>query len=246
MTIPEAYIPLIEKMKFYIEPEISCSRFFATACFTEESLNAYRKNPTMSSLELLQKTELGQYVSDHLQDGLFIDVPCGFDQPRDAEDFAMIPLAAALGISRYWEIDKTADVLTHRMPSVDEMTIRQEGSISVTTMQNDLLAFIATLSDTTPSPKAFYISALQPDADFCSDLSIQRDVAVPYLTALYDELARVCVAGDLVILNSSAMLVAGIDEETFPMIHPALALPARGFSLMRRCALDKVHVFKKD
>ncbi len=245
MTIPETYIPLIEKMKFYIEPEISCSRFFATACFTEESLNEYRKTPTMSSITLLQKTELGQYVSDHLQDGLFIDVPCGFDQPLDAEDFAMIPLAAALGISRYWEIDKTADVLTHRMPSVDEMTIRQEGQISVTTMQNDLLAFIATLSDRTPSPKAFYISALQPDADFCADKSNQREVAVPYLTALYDELG-VCITGDLVILNSSAMLVAGIDEEMFPVIHPALALPARGFSLMRRCALDKVHVFKKD
>lgn len=258
-SVPAQYLPLIEKMAFYIEPNISCSRFFGNACFTEESIAAYRKAPDASHTHLLVNSELGDVVAKHLHEGVFIDIPCGLHAVRDArQDFEMIPLAQALGAEEAWEVDATADVLTDRVPDATEMLAsgyswtekhgpsakRHEGDMMVTTAQDDLLGFIAKLEHQ-DRPLAIYISALQPDEDAVKEISFQRDIAVPYLEALYAELHRVCAKGDLVILNSSDMLVAGLDEAAFPQIHPALSLPKHGFELLRRDAYNKVQVFVK-
>lgn len=257
--VPPAYLPLIGQMRFYIEPEISCSRFFGMACFTEDSIAHYRETSDISDLKL---SELGRFIAVHQMGGLFIDIPCGLHNVRDAyEDFAIAPLAAALGATEVWETDITPDVVKDRIAEVRDILhngyqlsdtlsstgTRTENNIPVTTLQDDLLGFIAKIQpDLMSHPKTLYISAIQPDADFCSTGNHQKEIAVPYLTALYDEIARVSISGDLVILNSSSMLCAGIDEDAYPNMHPALALPPRGFTLMRRCAFDKVHVFRKD
>ncbi len=243
--VPSPYETMITRMKFFIEPEISCSRFFRDACFSGNG----------------EKTELGSFVANHLADGLFVDIPCGLRSPVDPDDAVISPLAAELGAKTYWEVDVSSDVLRDRIPSVadviqnghymlseqiGEIGIRSENGMQVATMQDDVLGFIAKLSNEPRSkPMAIYISALQPDAEFCAEERAQQEVIVPYLTALFDELARVCTSKDLVILNSSTMLVAGIDEDMYPFIHPAIALPQRGFLLMRRCPYDKVHVFAK-
>ncbi len=225
--VPAGYTPLIEQMRFYIEPEISCSRFFGTACFTEESINNYR---TSNNIKDLQLTELGAFVTKHIEEGLFIDVPCGLAEPLDPTlDFAITPLAKRLGAKEIWRVDNDKNVL---------------GSKTFTA-HDDILSFMSKI-DVAIHPLAIYISALQPDAEFCALEENQKTIAVPYLNALYDELARVCEKGDLVILNSSDMLCAGIDEIMFPYIHPSLALPPRGFSLMRRCERNKVNVLVKD
>lgn len=224
--VPQPYSMLIERMRFFREPEISCSRFFRDACFA----------PTG------KQTELGAYVTAHLQGGLFVDVPCGAYAARDATtDADMAPLVAALGVTHYREVDLDADILGDRLTR----GTRREHGLHITTVQDDILHFIATCKDL-PQPACWYISALQPEADFCADVANQRDVAVPYLTALYAELARVCRPNDLVILNSADMLVAGLDETLFPNIHPALALPPLGFKLARRCAYDKVQVYVRE
>ena len=114
-------------------------------------------------------------------------------------------------------------------------------------MQDDLLGFVSKLPDAgNHQPLTIYISALQPDAEFCSNQKNQREIAVPYLMALYDELSRVCGAADIVILNSATMLIAGIDLHLFPEIDPATALFHRGFLLKRRCQYDKVRVYRKE
>lgn len=261
--VPAGHVPLIERMVLYREPEVSCSRFFGIACFTEESLHAYRAAQDPSAFHLLEHTELGTYVAGQISGGLFVDVPCGLLHPADpAEDFAMVPLAAALGVRRCFEVDLSAEVLQGRLPEkenvmdaggrytlaagVGQIGVRTECGLSIATMQDDLLGFIAKISGVEEgAPKALYLSGIQPDADFCRSEEVQRTVAVPYLTALYRELARACRPGDLVILNSSDMLAAGIDEALFPGIHPALALPQEGFSLVRRCLRNKVQVFRK-
>lgn len=257
-TVPKEYLPLIERMKFYIEPEISCSRFFGMACFSERSIGKFRITGEKNDLEL---TEMGSFIANHIRGGLFIDVPCGkFAAREEGIDFDMTVLATALGIRTYWEIDIEADVIRDRIPQsmnvidqgsylltekIGPMSTRTENGIDIVTVQDDLLGFISKMP-ASPSSKALYISAIQPDAEFVNSADNQHAIAVPYLRALYKELDRVCTKKDLLILNSSAMLVEGIDESLFPDIHPALALPQKGFSLMRRCAYDKVHVFKKD
>jgi hypothetical protein len=258
-TVRDSYLPLIERMRFYIEPEISCSRFFAKACFTEESLAAYRGSGTVSVLAF---TEMGGWIAQRLEGGLFLDIPCGLASARDAAlDFDMLPLLARLRARECWEVDlmaeciqdrlsETIDVLeggTYRLArGIGEIGNRTAHGLEISTMQDDVLGFLAKMPDAPAhSPKAIYISALQPDAALCKDAEYVRTVAAPYLKALYDECARVCDIGDLVILNSSAMLSSGIDE-AFPLLHPALALPPRGFRLARRCAYDKVHAFSRE
>jgi hypothetical protein len=261
LPVPAAYPPLILGMRFFVEPEISCSRFFGAACFTEASICAYRKTGDVGAL---RKTELGAFVAERLRDGLFIDIPCGLHAAREAvKDVDVIPLAAALGAREAWEIDITADVVRDRIPraidvldggkeyvlgnGIGEIGERRQAGIAVSTMQDDLLGCIAKIERAAiEGPLALYVSAVQPDATLCKRDDARRDVVVPYLTALYDELARATRPGDLVILNSSAMLATGVDEDRFPFIHPALALPPRGLALMRRCARDKVHVFAKE
>lgn len=258
-TVPSAYIPLIGRMRFYIEPEISCSRFFGRACFAEESTRRYRETGDHS---VLQRTDLGVFIAERLNGGLFIDVPCGLHDARDrGADFPLPALAAALGASAMWEADLTADVVRGRVPAVidvlgggyalaegpGDIGVRTDAGMPVYTLQDDLLGFLAKIDPAALGlPKALYLSALQPDGEACTDDSFQRETAVPYLEGLYDELARVSLRDDLVILCSSAMLAEGIDESLHMRAHPALALPPRGFTLMRRDALDKVHVFVRD
>lgn len=210
----------------------------------------------------LRRTELGDYIHAHLEGGLFIDIPCGRHDLRDATlDFTLAPLAAALGASEMWEADLSSDVIDDRISpvtnireggyqrthSVGPVGTRTDGGIAVHTTQDDLLGFVAKIERTRiDGPVALYVSALQPDAAACANASFQRDVAVPYLSAFYDACAAACHAGDLVILVSSAMLCAGIDDAYQLSAHPALALPPRGFTLMRRCPKDKVHVFVKE
>lgn len=225
-SMPASYLPLITRMRFFREPEISCSRFFRDACFAPSG----------------KQTELGAYVAAHIHDGLFVDVPCGAYAAREAgTDADMIPLVAALGAAEYREVDLDAEILGERLAQ----GTRHEHGLRITTVQDDILHFVASC-EALPPPACWYVSALQPEAGFCADVANQRDVAVPYLTALYAELARVCKPQDLVILNSADMLVAGLDETLFPNIHPALALPPLGFKLARRCAYDKVHVYVRE
>ncbi len=240
--VPAPYAPLITRMKFFVEPEISCARFFSEACVDEDG----------------KRTALGETVAEHATDGLFVDIPCGLASARDPlQDPDLLPLIASLGFARCWEVDLTADVVRDRIPGVidvrdggyrlmdgiGEIGLREEAGLSVATMQDDLLGFVAKMTPTGAAPVTFYLSAIQPDDASCADTKWQRDIAVPYLTALFDELARICRPQDLVILNSAAMLVAGIDEARFPEIHPLLALGARGFRLLRTCPRTKVQVF---
>ena len=248
---------LIPRMAFHIEPEVSCSRFLGRACFTAAGLVG---DPTGGGIEDLARTEAGGFVADRLGGGLFIDAPCGRHALAEAGvDFDVTALAAALGAGEIWEVDLTADVIADRVeptPVIEDGRYLLTGGIGpigrraargvpTATMQDDVLGFLAKTGPET-SPKAFFLSALQPDSARCAEQAFQRETAVPYLHALYDELARACVAGDLAILASSAMLVEGLDDREFPLHHPAIALGGRGFSLERRCAYDKVHVFAKE
>ncbi len=245
-AVPPSFIPLIEQMRFFIEPEISCSRFFKSACVEKDGA----------------QTELGSFVAQHLHGGLLIDIPCGLDTPLSKEDVAVGPLVRTLGAQEYWEVDLMSDVIGDRVPKtidvfqnghyslqekISDAGMRTLEGMTIATMQDDVLGFIAKISDDKRNfPIALYISALQPDATLCQNIDSQKEVIAPYLNALYDELSRVTQKNDLVILNSSTMLVTGVDEERFPFIHPAIALPARGLSLMRRCPRDKVHVFLRE
>ncbi len=240
-SVPASYAPLIERMRFFIQPEVSCARFFAEACFGSDG----------------NRTALGDTVAAHAAGGLFIDVPCGLHAAREAGDPEVLPVAARLGYTQAWEIDLTADVVGNRVPQtldvlhggyrladgIGAMGMRAEYGMSVATMQDDLLGFVAKTTPTDPTPILWYVSALQPDAAALAEPSFPRDIAVPYLTALYDELARVCREHDLIILNSAAMLVAGIDDTQFPGLHPLMGLGARGFRLLRTCPRNKVQVF---
>jgi hypothetical protein len=257
--VPGPYLPLIARMRFYIEPQISCSRFFGEACFTEASIAAYRAAPDPALLEL---SEMGADIAGCLKGGLFADIPCGLHALREDADFDLAPLVRALGAAEMWETDLDADVVRDRVPDVIDVVtpsgyalqnvagpigLRLQNGLDIATLQDDVLGFVAKYADPSPRPPtAFYLSALQPDATFCADTGNQREVAVPYLTALYAELDRACMPGDLVILNSADMLAAGIDETLFPAIHPAVALPMRGFTLRRRCPRNKVQVYRKD
>lgn len=258
--VPADYERLIIQMKFYIEPEISCSRFLGNACFTQESIEEYRLTHDAQVLEL---TEMGMFIERHVNNGLWIDAPCGqYDVREKGVDFDIPVLAARLGATDVWEIDSTADVMKDRlmhtrtiienehytlMSSSGETAQRMQEGIAVTATQDDLLGFLAKLSrEQLHKPVAVYISALQPDAHYCNDEAFQKTIAIPYLTALYMEMERVLHTGDLLILNSADMLVAGLNQESFPHIHPSLALPPRGFSLMRQCPLNKVWAFLKE
>ena len=246
--VPPTYRPLIPAMTFFIEPDISCSRFFAKALFTEESLAAYRASKDRSALRL---TEMGDVLAKRLPQAIFLDIPCGKHALRDqTEDWDLIPLMHRLGIREYWEVDLTADVLHDRVQTVDVLKYsnyqlskgivhigeRTVDGLQVLTMQDDLLGFLAKMTDAHP-PLCVYISALQPNAP--------DDISVPYLTALYDELHRLCGPRDTVILNSAAMLTEGIDDTAYPEIDASMALHRRGFTLLRRCPYGKVSVYVK-
>lgn len=254
-SVPSTLVPLIERMSFHIEPDISCSRFFGEACFTEESIAAYRQSRDPHDL---RTTELGEFISSRLCGGLFLDLPCGVSSLREeGVDFDIPPLASALGAASCWEVDLSADVLSDRLPGSGEIreggyalrerigaeAMREEAGLRVTTMQDDVLGFLAKLSSSREVPLAIYVSALQPDA---ASIEHQDAIAAPYLEALYAELDRLCGPRDLVILCSSAMLCHGMDETRHPMIHPAVALPMRGLTLLRRDRYDKVHVFGRE
>jgi hypothetical protein len=256
--VPDAYTPLIAKMKFFIEPEVSCSRFFAEACFTEEGLQNFRAGTVPP---LATRTELCSVLAERLQGAIWIDIPCGLHAVRDQErDWDLIPLVRTLDIAAYWEADITADVVRDRIQETTDVTaqgtsytlgwglraigLRDVDGLPVATMQDDLLGFIAKLPwPGNRPPLALYLSGIQPDATLCATHEGQRDIVVPYLQALYQELERACGPEDVLILNSAAMLGAGIDEEKFPAVHPAVALFQRGFTLLRRCPYDKVHVY---
>lgn len=255
--VPSEYVDIISCMKFFSEPNISCSRFLGAALFTEDSLTQYKKD---HDLETLVSTEMGDFLKKNLHEKIFLDIPCGQFALRDTEkDFQEIELLRALGVHEYIEVDNNVDVLCDRTLALIDLYRggkyqqthgisgfgkRKKGDMSIATIQDDLLGFLCKFSENVP--KAIYISALQPDAEFFKDLSSQKDVGVPYLEALYKELDRICASSDLVILNSSDMLVAGIDEEVFPAIHPTIALAQKGFTLKRRCPQNKVQVFQKD
>lgn len=260
---------LIARMRFHIEPEISCSRFLGEACFTPESIKTYRDSWNTSDLE---RSELGNFLAERLHGGLFVDVPCGLASARDPNrDFDLIPLVATLGAESYWEVDLNAEVLGDRIADPINVTengqryaldgkvgptgTRTEHGIAILTMQDELLGFLQKIENDMRPATAFYLSGIQPEQSVLTPEG-QEQIAVPYLTALYDELARVCRTQDTVILNSSDMLVTGIDETGYPpfgplweatggrpTMHPVLALAERGLSLRRRCAFDKVHVF---
>lgn len=233
--VPSAYTGLAARMRFHVEPEISCSRFFGEACLE-------RPRDPASPL-----TELGAFVRERLRGGLFIDVPCGLFSARDpGRDVAIPPIAVALGAGAMWEIDATWEVVADRVPQRGGVGMRTEAGLPIATMHGDILRSIAAFPDASAAPKAIYVSALQPHADLCADAKARADTVLPYLRALLDEIARACAPGDLAILNSSAMLVEGLPEDDTAMLHPALALPPRGFALMRRCRYDKVHVFVKE
>jgi hypothetical protein len=241
-------LALIPRMRFFVEPDISCSRFFAEAMFTDESLESYRTTHDGSTL---RRTEMGEVLKNHLQNATFLDIPCGLHAVRDqAKDWDLIPLTHALGITAYWEVDLTADVIHDRVEPVDVIkgevyqltngiaTIgeRTLDGLPVFTAQDDLLGFLTKITNDHP-PLCIYISALQPNAP--------DDISVPYLMALYDELDRLCGPHDTVILNSAAMLTEGIDDTAHPEVDANMALHRRGFSLLRRCKYGKVSVFTK-
>ena len=258
--VPTAYNPLIARMRFHVEPEISCSRFLAEACYTAESLAAVRAGGPRSGLEF---TEMGAFLAERMTGAIFIDVPCGLHSARDAaRDWDLVPLMRPMGIAEYWEVDLTAAVVEGRVESTSDVTaggtgyalgyglgaigLRDESGLSVATMQDDLLGFVSKLpSPGNRPPLTLYISALQPDAALCASEGGQRRVAVPYLTALYRELERVCGREDMLILNSPAMLATGIDADAYPETQPAVALLMRDFAVLRRCAYGKVHVYSR-
>jgi hypothetical protein len=247
-------------MRFCIQPEISCSRFFAEACFDRESLAVYKKT---NDAFALQETELGSFVRKRMHNARFIDVPCGLHAVRDqSRDWSLPALLSVFGIDEYWEVDASADVLSDRlsapvdiiksgehyelMSGVGEIGIRNENGLNILTIQDDVLGFLSKLSSAPQEkPVVFYLSGLQPDENFLQTPRAEETIIVPYLLALYDELERISGPSDTVILNASDMLVTGIDEEKYPQIHPTIALAKRGFSLTRRCPYDKVHVFIK-
>jgi len=233
-------------MQFFIQPEISCSRFFSEACLDPHS----------------GRTELGDFLADRMRDSIFIDVPCGlFSAREEGKDADLLPLTKKLGVKAYLEVDLTADVLRDRLPqatdiladglythvkTVGEIATREEKGLDVFTIQDDVLGLLSKIvSGDDRLPITVYLSALQPDAAFCAQKRAQEDVIVPYLMALYDECSRVLCSADTLILNSSAMLTAGVDDACFPEVDATVALLQRGFSLARRCKYDKVHVYVK-
>ena len=255
--VPSSHVGLIEHMKFFIEPEISCSRFFAETCFTNDSLQEYRRRLDVSAL---RRTELGEFLKERMIGSMFIDVPCGLYAVRETgKDYDLIPLVQTLGASSYIEVDLTSEVLRDRLSvtidvleggryrlakNIGEIGSREERGLAVATIQDDLLGFISKLPDAKDHPPlTIYIAALQPDVTFCSDAKNQHNIIVPYLMALYHELARVCGADDTLVLNSAEMLVSGINQKIVPEIHPAIALFQRGFTLERRCKYDKMQVY---
>ncbi len=258
--VSPAYVPLIAQMRFFVEPEVSCSRFFAEACFMSASLQTYKREGDRSALF---RTELGDVLAKRLAGAIFIDIPCGLLAAREQEhDYDVIPFAHSFGVDACIEVDLTADVIRDRVPHVIDVTdggtgyrltqgvgeigLRETDGLPVATMQDDLLGFISKLSSSEVRPPvALYLSGLQPSPTMCQSPEAQRTVVVPYLLALYDELDRVCGAGDTLILNSSAMLTAGVDDKKFPEVDAAVALFQRGFTLLRRCAYGKVHVYVK-
>jgi hypothetical protein len=252
--VPPDYVSLIRRMQCYIEPEISCSRFFADACLASRQTDG---------LHNASRTELGEYIHNHMHGAAFVDMPCGLHAVRDAQhDVAIPPLAAALGAMCCIEVDCTAEVIGDRMPntidvidaagnyvhdkSIGDIGSRKENGMPVFTMQDDVLGWLAKASTERTFPVVIYLSALQPRQELCDDPAQEAEVVVPYITALFDELARMCDHRDLIILNSSDMLVQGINQDAYPFIHPAIALPERGFTLVRRCPLNKVHVFLRN
>ncbi len=257
--VPSDYLPLIAQMRFFIEPEISCSRFFAEACFTEESLKKYRSSHHGSDLEC---SEMGNIIALHMQNGLFLDIPCGLHAAQEkGKDCDLIPLVKTMGFDSYIEVDIDSDVIRNRLPhvinviedgtyqrasSIGETGSREEYGMHIMTMQDDILGFLAKLEtgDDHP-PMTLYIAALQPDASLCKDKNAQEQIIVPYLTALYAEIDRVCTSHDLLILNSAAMLAEGVDTKTFPEADPDIALFQHGFTVLRRCMYDKVRVYTK-
>lgn len=244
--VPAEYVPLITGMKFFIEPEISCSRFFAEACFTDEG----------------KMTELGTFLAKRMTGGIFLDIPCGLNSVREeGKDADLVPMAETLTFADVWEVDLTADVIRDRLPSaidvmqggagyalsknIGEIAVRPQNGITVATMQDDLLGFVSKLDVKHPL-LTLYIAALQPDAEACKNTEWVWNIAVPYLSALYAEIDRVLGPKDQLILNSAAMLAEGIDLEQFPEADPDIALLHLGFTVLRRDAYGKVKMYGRE
>ncbi|MBT3292913.1 hypothetical protein HN512_00930 [Candidatus Peregrinibacteria bacterium] len=215
---------LISKMQFYIEPEVSWTSWLNKACLSGNDL-----------------TELGSFLKSKLKGGTFIDVPCGYEYKAENE-LSVFEIAKELGVYGFIEVDKYEEALGERLNNSNRVV----DEVRVSTHQADILEFLFKKELNQDSTnRAFYISGLQPDEEFCKEPSNQSDVAVPYLHALYEELARVSKVGDLVILNEANALVLGIDENIYPDIHPSVALPTLGFKCQRTCQYNKVQVFEK-
>lgn len=246
-TCPESHAPLIENIRLFGHPEVSWSRFFMKACFTEGSLSEYRKT---ENSEALERTDIGNKIFEHMKEGLFFDVPCGYAHLSNDEDFALLPVLGQLGFSRVVECDIDAKVLGERIGEPEDspsdnlaMKIRSEGSVSVAAIQQDVLGALSkTDPDALPMPVTYYLSGIQCDLE---QMKNGADTAVSYLIALYDELARLCQEKDLIVLNDTTTLTQGIDTDALPHVDAVIALTNRGLRQIAQDNIGKVRVFAR-
>lgn len=219
------YQRLIESIHFFAQPEISWSRWFQSACLNDDEL-----------------TPFGTYLHHALDDGTFINIPCGLEMPKNSDDCPLLPIAQKLGITVYKEVDSDPTVLGERLHNPK----RVDGSTTIETYQADILEYVSTYTrQNTVNTLAWYISGLQLHAHRISSTAYQKDIAVPYIRSLYKELARTTVPGDMIILNDAQSLIEGIDETVYLDIHPTLGLSAYGFMNTKSCPYNKVQVFEK-
>ena len=147
-------------------------------------------NLNIDEVQKRERLPLAEFFSENMPGKYFIDLGCGDPQLSRAPQI----LSQIFQAKMYIGVDSKHISKNHEI---------HEGPLTKTFLKMDLLEFVARLE--LSMPKIFFLGGIDPKSD--------SENLISYLMQLREELSRVCIQGDLIILGAGS---TGLELEQAP------------------------------